>query len=392
MNLNCPVYLNREESRENHEESIQELQAGRDQVIVRTSILGIAANVLLAAFKAAVGLITNSIAVVLDAVNNLSDALSSVITIVGTKLAGKAPDKKHPLGYGRVEYLSAMIVSAIVLYAGITSLVESVKKIIHPETPDYGVVSLVIIAAAVAVKIALGLHVKRTGQRVNSAALTASGADALNDAILSVSVLASAVVFLLLGVSLEAYVGVVIAVFIIRAGLEMLTETLDDILGKRLDADTRHAIKATICQEEQVMGAFDLILHSYGPELLIGSVHVEVPDTMTAEEIDAMERRLARTVYKEHGVLLTGIGIYAVNVSDPEVSDMRDRVLGILIAHEGVLQMHGFKADTEARELYLDVILDYALENREGLFEDLCRDVRAAYPDYNVHMTMDIDI
>ena len=128
----------------------------RDRIIVRTSVIGILANVFLAAFKAAIGLLSNSIAVVLDAVNNLSDALSSVITIVGTKLANKRPDKKHPLGYGRIEYLSAMIVSAIVLYAGITSLVESIKKIIHPETPDYAPVSLIIIAAAVIVKIILG--------------------------------------------------------------------------------------------------------------------------------------------------------------------------------------------------------------------------------------------
>ena len=132
----------------------------RDKVIIRTSIVGILANVLLAAFKDAIGLASNSIAVVLDAVNNLSDALSSIITIVGTKLAGKLPDKEHPLGYGRIEYLSAMLVSGIVLYAGITSAVESVKKIIHPEKPDYSVISLVIIAVAVVVKIVLGRYVK----------------------------------------------------------------------------------------------------------------------------------------------------------------------------------------------------------------------------------------
>ena len=149
----------------------------RDKIIVRTSVVGIVTNVLLAAFKAAVGLAANSIAVVLDAVNNLSDALSSIITIVGTKLSGKLPDKKHPLGYGRIEYLSAMIVAGIVLYAGITAFVESVKKIIRPETPEYGTISLVIIAVAVVVKIVLGRYVKAQGKRVNSGALVASGSD-----------------------------------------------------------------------------------------------------------------------------------------------------------------------------------------------------------------------
>ncbi|MBQ7466111.1 MAG: cation diffusion facilitator family transporter, partial [Oscillospiraceae bacterium] len=128
---------------------VAEAQGSRDSVIVRTSIIGIVANVFLAGFKAAIGLLSHSIAVTLDAVNNLSDALSSVITIVGTKLAGKQPDQKHPLGYGRIEYLSAMVVAAIVLYAGVTSLVESVKKIIHPEAADYSTVSLIIIASAV---------------------------------------------------------------------------------------------------------------------------------------------------------------------------------------------------------------------------------------------------
>ena len=163
----------------------------RDRVIVRTSVIGILANLFLAAFKAAVGLLSHSIAVVLDAVNNLSDALSSVITIIGTKLAGKKPDKKHPLGYGRIEYLSALIVSAFVLYAGITALVESVKKIIHPEAADYSAAGLVIVASAVIVKLLLGRYVKATGEKVNSGALIASGSDAVSDAALSLSVFIS---------------------------------------------------------------------------------------------------------------------------------------------------------------------------------------------------------
>ena len=145
-------------------EEITAVVADRDRLIVRTSIIGIITNVFLAAFKAAIGLLSHSIAVVLDAVNNLSDALSSLITIIGTKLSAKLPDKKHPLGYGRIEYLTALVVAAIVLYAGATSLVESVKKIIHPETADYSLVSLVIIAVAVGVKLLLGRYVKAQGK------------------------------------------------------------------------------------------------------------------------------------------------------------------------------------------------------------------------------------
>ena len=191
----------------------------RDKKIIRTSIIGIGANVLLAAFKAVIGLASNSVAIVLDAVNNLSDAMSSLITIIGTKLAAKEPDRKHPLGYGRIEYLSAMIISAIVLYAGITALVESVKKIIDPATPDYSTIGLIIVGAAVLVKILLGRYVEGVGKKVASDSLIASGKDALFDAVLSFSTLVAAVIYIFWHVRLEAWLGAIIALFIIKAGL-----------------------------------------------------------------------------------------------------------------------------------------------------------------------------
>ncbi|MBQ4505816.1 MAG: cation transporter [Firmicutes bacterium] len=364
----------------------------REKVIVRTSVIGILANIFLAAFKAGVGILSNSIAVILDAVNNLSDALSSVITIIGTRLASRRPDRAHPLGHGRVEYLSSMIVSAIVLYAGITSLVESVKKIIHPETPDYSTVSLVIIASAVVVKILLGRYVKKKGEEVNSGSLIASGSDATFDAILSASVLLSAIVFIAWGISLEAWVGAVIAVFIIRAGLEMLSETLDEILGKRTDDDFSAEIKKTLCEEPEVTGAYDLILHNYGPDRLIGSVHVEVPGAMNAAEIDALERRLAEKVYAEHGVVLAGIGIYSTNEQDSPESRLRHEVTKIVMEHEGVLQMHGFYADLVKKTVNLDVVLDFALPDRHASFEALREKLQAAYPDLTFIMTLDLDV
>ena len=186
----------------------------RNKIIIRTSIIGIAANLFLVAFKAVVGLLANSIAVILDAVNNLSDAVSSVITILGTRLAGRKPDADHPYGHGRYEYLSAMVVSAIVIYAGVTAFVESVKKIIYPEMPDYSAVSLIIIGGAVIVKFFLGRYVKSVGKRINSNSLVSSGSDALFDAVLSLSVFVSAVIYISTGLSLEAYVGVLISIFI----------------------------------------------------------------------------------------------------------------------------------------------------------------------------------
>ena len=259
-------------------------QTNREKTIIRTSIIGIAVNVLLAAFKAAVGLLSNSIAVVLDAVNNLSDALSSVITIGGAKLAGKRPDREHPLGHGRIEYISALIVAAIVLYAGITSLIESVKKIIEPSAPAYSTVSLIIIAVAVIAKVLLGRYVKKKGEETHSGALVASGTDAISDAALSLAVLLTALLYTFKGISLEAYVGVVISGFIIKAGIEMISDTVKDILGRRTDAEVSQRIKEIISTEPEVLGAYDLFVHDYGPGRAYASVHVELPDSMTQHD------------------------------------------------------------------------------------------------------------
>ena len=363
----------------------------REKTIVRTSIIGIIANVLLAAFKAAVGLISNSIAVTLDAVNNLSDALSSVITIIGAKLGSKKPDKKHPLGYGRIEYLSSMIVAAIVLYAGITSLVESIKKIIHPEAADYGWVSLIIIAVAVVVKLLLGRYVKKQGEKVNSGALIASGKDASFDAILSASVLASAIVFLVWGISLEAYVGVVISVVIIKAGIEMMIETLNDIIGQRGDAEVAKQIKQIINEEPEVNGAYDLTLFNYGPDRFYGSVHMELPDTMSVAEVDVLTRRVQLKVFRETGVILTGIGVYSYNTSDDEVARIRNTIQKTIMSHEWALQMHGFYADTEAKTIRFDVVVSFAIEQQEAL-RIMQEEVQKLYPDYTFFIVPDVDV
>ena len=363
----------------------------RDKIIVRTSTVGIVTNVLLAVFKAAVGLASHSIAVVLDAVNNLSDALSSIITIVGTKLSGKLPDKKHPLGYGRIEYLSALIVAGIVLYAGITSFVESVKKIIRPETPEYGTVSLVIIAVAVVVKIVLGKYVKAQGKRVYSGALIASGSDAMFDAVLSFSVLLSAIVFLVFKISLEAYVGAVISCFIVKAGLEMMSETVNEILGRRPDREISARIKKLLAEEPGVRGAYDLILYNYGPDKNLGSVHLELPDTMTVEEVDRLTRRLERRVYGETGVILVGVGVYSCNTKDGEAARIAEDVRNKVLSHEWALQVHGFHVDVPEKKMRFDVVMSFDIRPKEGV-EILRREIGEAYPDYDLLIIPDVDV
>ena len=366
-------------------------EVSRDTVIVRTSIVGILVNLLLVAFKATIGLLSNSIAIILDAVNNATDCLSSIITIIGTKLAGKHPDKKHPLGYGRIEYLTAMIVSAIVLYAGITSVVESIKKIIHPEEADYSVISLIIIAVAVVVKLVLGRYVKAQGEKVHSGSLIASGSDATFDAVLSLSVLASAVIFLFTGLSLEAIVGVVISVVIIKSGIEMMIETLDEILGRRADKELTDRIKLILNEEPEVRGAFDLIVNNYGPDKNLASVHLELPDSMSVEELDRLTRKVEAKVYKETGVILTGVGVYSYNTRSDEAAAIRAKVRDIVMAHEWMVQMHGFYLDMENRELRFDAVMSFDIAPKEGL-KILCDEVQKAFPDYTIQIAPDVDV
>lgn len=373
------------------EETAGAQNVSREKTIVKTSVIGIIANVFLAGFKAVIGLMTNSIAIVLDAVNNISDAGSSLITIVGTKLAGKEPDKKHPFGYGRIEYLSAMIISVIVLYAGVTSFVESVKQIIHPETPDYNTVSLVIVAVAVVVKILLGRYVKRVGLRVHSDSLVNSGEDATLDSVISASTLAAAGIFLLFGLSLEAWLGAVISLVIIKSGIEMLRDTISQILGESNDKELAREIRKTVVGFPGVQGAYDLVLNNYGPDTWNGSIHIEVPDTYSADQLDQMLREIQMKVYGEHHVVLTAIGVYSVNTRDEEVIQTKRQVEKIVFAHQYVRQMHGFYLTKEQKKIRFDIVVSFDAKDRRAVYREVMADVQKAFPDYELQVAMDTD-
>ncbi|MBR3016694.1 MAG: cation transporter [Clostridia bacterium] len=368
-----------------------EREKNRDKVIIRTSIIGILANVFLAAFKAFVGFTSNSIAIVMDAVNNLSDAASSVITIIGMKLAGKEPDRKHPFGYGRIEYLSAMVISLLVLYAGVTAFVESVKKIIHPETPDYSAISLIIVAVAVVVKILLGRYVKAVGEKVNSDSLINSGEDATLDSVISASTLVAAGIYLIFHVSLEAWLGAVIAAVIVKSGVGMLKETLSKILGERADAQLARDIKATINSHPEISGAYDLVLHNYGPDAYNGSVHIEVPDTLSADELDKLIRKVSVDVYQKHHVILTAVGVYSYNTKDPEAAAAREKVTQIAAENPYVLQMHGFYLDKAEKTMRFDIVVSFDAKDRKQVYREVYENVQKAYPDYKLEIAMDTD-
>ena len=363
----------------------------RSRIIVRTSIIGILVNVLLASLKAVVGIIVGSIAVILDAINNLSDALSSVVTILGAKLANKKPDKKHPLGYGRIEYISAMIVSAIVLYAGVTAMVESIKKIIEPTDASYSTISLVLIGVFVLTKIILGKYVTSQGKKAGSSSLVASGKDALFDAILSFSVLVCAIINLTLHFSLEAYVGVIISVFIIKSAIEMMLETINDILGRRVESDLSKQIKEIVTSVEGVLGAYDLLVNNYGPNKDYASIHIEVADTLTASEIDDIMRNVQAKVYQETKIVLSGISIYSTNTKDPDIIKIKEKIKNIAFSHEGVLEFHGFYINKEEKDIRFDIVMSFTIDHKETV-NLICNEIKELYPDYSIYIVPDVDL
>lgn len=370
---------------------MRSLAARRERIIVKTSFIGIATNLLLATFKAGVGVASNSIAIVLDAVNNLSDALSSVITIIGAKLAGKKPDKKHPLGHGRVEYISSMLVASIVLYAGFSALIESVKKIIHPQEARYSGLTLAILAVAIVVKLVLGHYVKKQGEQVKSGALVASGSDALFDAVLSGSVLGCALIYLQWHVSLEAYMGVIISLVIMKAGVEMLQETIHDILGRRADAQLVSKVKQIILREPEIHGVYDLLVNNYGPNKNYASLHIELDDTLSVAQVDTLTRKIENSVFQETGIILTGVGVYAYNTSNQAAARMRNAIQEMVLAHDWALQWHGFYVDLDKKHLQFDVVLSFDAD-RKRVLEALTQEVKTAYPEYTVQITPDTDI
>ena len=363
----------------------------RNKEIVKTSIIGIITNVLLALFKAIVGFLSNSIAIILDAVNNISDAASSLITIIGTKLASKDPDKKHPFGYGRIEYLSAMIIAIIVLYAGFTSLIESIKKIINPETSDYSVVSLIIVAVAVLVKIILGRYVKNKGKKLNSSSLVNSGDDATLDSIISASTLLAAILYLIFNISLEAILGAIISLVIVKSGLEMLKEALSSILGERVDIELIKDIKKTINSFPDVSGVYDLVFNNYGPNSYTGSVHIEIPDTYTVDKLDELIKEITLKVYLEHNVILSAIGIYSVNTKDKNAIEAKKNIRKLLNKYKTIIQMHGFYFDTKRKIIRFDIVISFDEENKEKLYQEVYNKVQELYPNFKIIISLDND-
>lgn len=362
----------------------------REKIIIRTSIVGILGNVGLVALKATIGFIAGSISIIMDAVNNLTDALSSVVTIIGTKVAGRKPDYNHPYGHGRVEYITSLIVAAIILVAGGSAIYESILSLINPSKATYTDLSLIIISIAIVIKVALGLFFRKMGKKTSSEALKGSGIDALFDAILSLTILIGAIVSRFTGVVIEGYLGLLVGLFIIKSGIEILTNSLSSIVGKRASNETALALKKAVNSFPGVIGAYDLILHDYGPNRTIGSIHVEVKDDMTAKELHVLTRNITTSIYEQFGIILT-VGIYASNESIPEIKDIRKDLYELVGKYPTIKQIHGFYFDEEKKLITFDLIIDFIDKDAEQTKNSLVEAIKELHPEYQYFAILDFD-
>ena len=362
----------------------------REKKIIQTSLVGIGANILLVVGKALIGIIAHSVSIITDAINNLTDSLSSAITIIGTKLSNKKPDKKHPYGHGRIEYLVSLIIGLLVLVAGGLAIYESIKAIIDPPEVNYSPVSLIIIALAIFVKLFISIYFMKVGKSVNSEPLKASGKDALFDVFLSVATLIGIGTSLIWKFNIEGYIGILIGVFILRTSIEILHDGVSLIIGERPSNEEVDNIKKIVCSFPEVKGAYDLIINNYGTGRIIASIHIEIDDSLTAVQIHHLTRSIAAKVYAETGAILT-VGIYATNEGNKEVKEIKEFIYKLVEKEEGIKQIHGFYLDEVQSLITFDLIFDFKFEKPQQKIAEIVKTLKEKYPAYTFFVIQDTD-
>ena len=364
--------------------------AERTGIINRTSILGIVVNVLIAGVKIAAGLLASSVAIVSEGVNNAADALTSVLTMVGTRLAGRHPDAKHPFGYGRIEYLTGLVVAVVIIVSGVQMLIESVKLIFRPEELSISYVSLAIVAVSAVVKFFLGLYTIARGRVAQSDALVGVGLECRGDSYISIITIGVAVVFLLTGVSLDAYAGVVMSAIILKAGVEVLLKIVSALIGRPGEKELATKIYQLVRATPGVVGAADMMLHNYGPNAWSGSVNVEIDHAKSVGEVYAMLHELQLGIMHEEHVTMV-FGVYAVDDDHVETRRIRRTILEYVKAHEHVKSFHAVYLEPGTNRLYCDLVVDYELADWGVLRADFLDYMKAKVPGRDVVLTVETE-
>ena len=364
----------------------------RKRIIIRYNIAGIVVNLFLAILKIIVGAGINSHAVMLDAVNGISDSLSLTLSIVSSMLAGLRPSKKHPLGCGRIEYLFSMLITVVIMIVGARAMIDAFGSIFHPhEAPNYNTAALIIVPVSLVFKLTYGFMMKKKGKEIESAAMIMTGTESLGDALTSAGILAAIALHKTTGVDIEHYVCIVISALILLTGVQLLHELLDKILGTRIDPEYAANIRRVLIMENGVLNICNLVIHNYGENRYIGSADIEVDENMKAADITRISRRLIRRAARE-GLLLTSVGVSGTNISDSEAAEIWDTILKTARNHKCILRLHSFAVDLEERVISFYAVPDYSMKNRKRLMEMFRQELEAIYPDMTIEIMEGIDI
>lgn len=362
----------------------------REGVIMATSWLGVIVNILCALIKIIIGALAGSIAIISEGLNNAADVLSSVLTIVGTKLAGKHPTKKHPFGYGRIEYFTSLIISIMILLTAYETFKEAFGLIFEPKKMELSIIVIVIIAVSAVIKFLLGDYVEKQGEKINSQSLIGIGKDSKSDCIVSAVTIIATVVYIVFNLSIDAYAGIITSLFIFKAGFEILRETVDDLIGTAGNEELAANLYKMIRSNPLVLNAADMMLHNYGPDRYSGSVNIEMDHALTVEQIYATIHAMQLEIMHEYGIVVV-FGVYAVDRDHENVKEMREYIGRFVQNTEHVISFHALYIDPTNNDIYCDLVVDYDLQNWDELRESFTAYMSEKYSDQRLELVIETE-
>ena len=368
-------------------------------VIVRNSygflggIVGILTNLILFTIKLSVGLLTSSISITADAFNNLSDAASSIITILGFKLSSMPADKEHPFGHGRIEYISALIVAFMVMLVGVQFVKSSFEKIINPESVTFELIPFILLLLSIFLKVWLSRFNKYIGNIINSSALKAASVDALGDVFTSSCVAVSFLAAKFTTLPIDGYMGMGVALFIVYSGFNLIRETLNPLLGEAPDPELVDAINAKVMSYEHILGTHDLIIHNYGPGRCMCSIHAEIPSDISLVKIHEIIDKAEREISNELNIYLV-IHIDPICIIEGEVKEIYDYITDFLNNFDYIDSIHDFRVigEGEYKNIIFDIVIDTSKKvtiNDDELKESISNHVKKSHSDYRCLITID---
>lgn len=357
----------------------------RSKQIIKISFIGLIMNILLVIIKGFIGFLANSIAIILDAINNLSDVLSSLITIVGVKMSTKEPDKEHPYGHGRIEYITSTIIAVIVMWAGYSSLKESIKRIINPEASSFSGYMIILIIMAIIIKFIYGLFAKRKGIELKSNSLIATGLDALGDAIITFSTLLGALITIFYKINIDGYLGVIISLLILKTAFSILVNTINDVIGVNASKELIDSINKIVMSFQEVYGIYDLVTHNYGPNHTIATANILVDEFMSAKEIHKLTKQISLIVMNKLNVYLT-LGIYSKS-SNKNHNEIYDNIKKLTSNYHTIKEIHGFFV--KDKTVFVDIIFDFEENNSSKIIDKIKKELKKNYPQYDFEFIVD---